>query len=128
MARDAEGAAAIGKVFDALADPTRRAVVEALLTGPRRAGELATDVGTSPPTMSRHLRVLLDAGVVADERPPDDARTRVFRLRPESMTALQAWLDQIQAHWDEQLQAFERHVDMRTSRTSPTSRNERKPR
>jgi DNA-binding transcriptional ArsR family regulator len=100
-------------VFEALADPTRRRVVEVLRTGARRAGELAEEAGTSRPTMSRHLRVLLAAGIVADERPADDARTRVFRLRPESMTALQAWLDQIQAHWDEQLQAFARHVDER---------------
>jgi DNA-binding transcriptional ArsR family regulator len=93
-------------------------VVEALGAGPRRAGELAAAAGTSAPTMSRHLRVLLDAGIVADERPPDDARTRVFRLRPDPMTALQAWLDQIQAHWDEQLQAFKRHVDDRNERNA----------
>jgi len=48
--------------------------------------------------MSRHLRVLLQAGIVADERPPLDARARVFRLRPESIVAVQAWLDQLQAH------------------------------
>jgi hypothetical protein len=66
--------------------------------------------------MSRHLRVLLDAGIVADERPAHDARARVFRLRPDGMTALQAWLDQIQAHWDEQLQSFKRHVEARHER------------
>jgi DNA-binding transcriptional ArsR family regulator len=102
-----------GQVFEALADPTRRIIIELLGEGPRRAGELAAAAGTSPPTMSRHLRVLLDAGVVADERPPGDARVRVFRLRPESMTAVQAWLDQIQAHWNEQLQSFKRHVEKR---------------
>jgi DNA-binding MarR family transcriptional regulator len=58
--------------------------------------------------MSRHLRVLLRAGLVADERPDSDARARVFRLRPQSLAALQAWLDQLQAHWDEQLAAFKR--------------------
>lgn len=108
----------VGKVFGALADPTRRRVVETLGSGPRRAGELAVAAGTSPPTMSRHLRVLLAAGIVVDERPADDARTRVFRLRPDSMTALQAWLDQIQAQWDEQLQAFKRHVDGRNERNA----------
>jgi DNA-binding transcriptional ArsR family regulator len=122
VVQDGQASVAVEKVFEALADPTRRAVVEALRTGPRRAGELAAAAGTSPPTMSRHLRVLLAAGVVADERPPHDARTRVFRLRPESMTALQAWLDQIRAHWDEQLQSFKRHVDERNER------NERIPR
>ena len=106
----------IDQLFDALADATRRSVIELLGSGPRRAGELAAAAGTSPPTMSRHLRVLLDAGVVADDRPRTDARTRVFRLRPESMIAVQAWLDQIQAHWDEQLVSFKRHVERRTKR------------
>jgi len=106
----------VDEVFIALADPTRRSVVELLGSGPRRAGELAAAAGTSPPTMSRHLRVLLDAGIVADERPASDARTRVFRVRPESMVVLQAWLDQIQAHWDEQLESFKHHVERRTKR------------
>jgi DNA-binding transcriptional ArsR family regulator len=108
--------APVEKVFDALADPTRRSVVELLGSGPRRAGDLAAAAGTSPPTMSRHLRVLLDAGIVADERPRHDARTRVFRLRPESLTAVQAWLDQIQAEWGEQLASFKRHVERRKKR------------
>ncbi|MBA3286896.1 MAG: winged helix-turn-helix transcriptional regulator [Acidimicrobiia bacterium] len=104
----------VDKLFDALADPTRRSVIELLGSGPRRAGELAAAAGTSPPTMSRHLRVLLDAGVIGDERLRSDARARVFRLRPESMTAVHAWLDQIQARWDEQLVSFKRHVERRT--------------
>lgn len=106
----------VDKVFDALADPTRRLVVELLGSGPRRAGELAAAAGMSPPTMSRHLRVLLAAGVVSDERPASDARTRLFRVRPESMLTLQAWLDQLQAQWDEQLQSFKHHVERRAKR------------
>jgi len=98
-------------VLEALADPTRRMVVEALGRGPRRAGELAATAAVSPPSMSRHLRVLLAAGLVADERPSSDARTRVFRLRPESVVGLRAWLDQLQAEWDEHLQSFKRHVE-----------------
>ena len=98
-------------LLQALADPTRLGVVQLLSTGPRRAGELAAASGLSAPAMSKHLRVLLKAGVVADERPADDARVRIFRLRPESVVALQAWLDQLQAHWDEQLQSFKRHVE-----------------
>jgi len=66
--------------------------------------------------MSRHLRVLLDAGVVTDARPSDDARARVFSLRPESLAAVQAWLDQIKAHWDEQLGAYRRYVEERSRR------------
>jgi DNA-binding transcriptional ArsR family regulator len=107
---------AVDKVFDALSDPKRRLVVELLGSGPRKAGELAAAAGMSPPTMSRHLRILLAAGVVSDERPASDARTRLFQVRPESMLTLQAWLDQLQAQWDEELKAFKRHVERRTKR------------
>ena len=99
------------RFFVALSDPTRRRVVELLGDRPRRAGELARAAGTSDPVMSRHLRILLEAGVVADERVPDDARLRIFHLRREPVLALQAWLDQLQAHWSEQLGAFKRHVE-----------------
>jgi DNA-binding transcriptional ArsR family regulator len=101
----------VAPVFVALADPTRRRVVELLGERARRAGELSTAAGTSAPVMSRHLRTLLEAGLVVDERVPDDARLRVFRLRREPVLALQAWLDQLQAHWNEQLGAFKRHVE-----------------
>lgn len=94
-----------------LADPTRRRVIELLGNRAHRAGELAAAAGTSAPVMSRHLRILLEAGFVTDERVPDDARLRVFRLRPEPVAALHAWIDQLQAHWNEQLGAFKRHVD-----------------
>ena len=101
----------VDALFGLLADPTRRGVVQLLSEGPRNAGEIASAAGVSGPTMSRHLRVMLQAGLIADERHPDDARVRVFRLRPESMAGLQAWLDQIQAHWSEQLASFKRHVE-----------------
>lgn len=106
----------LSPLFEALADPTRQQVVQLLSAGPRRAGELASASGTSPPTMSRHLRVLLEAGIVADERPPQDARARVFRLRPESIVAVQSWLDQLQADAEEQLASFKRHVERRSTR------------
>lgn len=61
--------------------------------------------------MSRHLRVLLRAGIVGDERPSDDARTRVFWLRPESMAPLREWLDELQAASDEQLASFKQHLE-----------------
>ena len=105
--------AAVDRVFNALADPTRRSVVELLGSQPRRAGELAAATRTSPPTMSRHLRVLLDAGIATDERPKEDARARVFRLRPESMQAVNDWLGQLQKEWDAQLRSFKRHVERR---------------
>jgi DNA-binding transcriptional ArsR family regulator len=101
----------VQRFFHALADPTRRRVIEVLGDGAHRAGELARVAGTSAPVMSRHLRVLLEAGLVADERVPGDARLRVFRLRREPVLELQAWLDQLQAHWNEQLGAFKRYVE-----------------
>jgi DNA-binding transcriptional ArsR family regulator len=110
MAKECED---LPDVFAALADPARRQVVQLLGQAPRRAGELAAAVGMSPPAMSRHLRILLEAGLVTDERTTRDARLRYFRLRPESMVALRAWLDQLQAHWDEQLASFRRHVEAR---------------
>jgi DNA-binding transcriptional ArsR family regulator len=95
VSQDAGGTA--GTVIEALGDPVRRQVVAALSGGPRRAGELAAEVGLSAPAMSRHLRVLLAARVIDDERLDEDARARVFRLRPESITAVRRWLDQILA-------------------------------
>jgi DNA-binding transcriptional ArsR family regulator len=94
-----------------LADPTRRQVVRLLSAQPQRAGDLARAAGVSAPVISRHLRILLAAGVVADERVPGDARVRVFRLRREPLTALQAWLDQLQAQWNEQLGSFKRYLE-----------------
>jgi DNA-binding transcriptional ArsR family regulator len=102
--------------LQALADPTRLQVVELLSVQPRRASELADALGVSRPSLSKHLRVLLRAGVVADSRPADDARARLFRLRPESVVAVRAWLDQLQAHWDEQLGAFKAHVERKGTR------------
>jgi len=98
-------------VLQALAEPTRLAVIQLLSSGPHRAGELAQAAHVSSPTMSKHLRVLLESGLVADERVADDARLRVFRLQPEPIVALRAWLDQLQAQWDEQLRSFKRHVE-----------------
>jgi DNA-binding transcriptional ArsR family regulator len=103
----------LAPVLTALADPTRRRVVQLLREGPRRAGELAAASGTSAPAMSRHLRVLLEAGIVTDERPSHDARTRVFWLRPESITPLRDWLDELQSASDAQLASFKRHVEGR---------------
>jgi len=84
-----------GMVIEALADPSRRQIVALLSGGPRRAGELAAETGMSAPAMSRHLRVLLSALVITDERIDEDARARVFRLRPASIKVAQSWLDQL---------------------------------
>lgn len=106
----------IDDTFAALADPTRRRVVELLREAPRRASELADDVAMSRPALSRHLRVLRGSGLVEAETLADDARGRVYRLRPDRFAALQAWLDQVQAYWSEQLGSFAEHVDRRQAR------------
>ena len=98
-------------VFEALADPTRRRVVQLLGARPHRAGELADATGMSQPAMSRHLKILLTSGIVEDERVPEDARIRMFKLQPESLVAVQAFLDQLQAEWRTQLRSFKRHVE-----------------
>ncbi|MEM7341949.1 MAG: metalloregulator ArsR/SmtB family transcription factor [Actinomycetota bacterium] len=98
-------------VFEALADPTRREVIRLLGPGPRRAGELAAEIGASPSALSRHLKLLLDASIVTDERVPEDARVRMFRLRPDALGGVQAYLDQLQAEWRDELQSFKRHVE-----------------
>jgi DNA-binding transcriptional ArsR family regulator len=105
--------AQLAAVLRALADGTRLTAVELLAQGPRRAGQLADELDVTPPTMSKHLRVLLDAGIVIDERHPEDSRVRIFRIRQGSIVSIRAWLDQIQAHWDEQLGSFKHHVEGR---------------
>jgi len=96
LMRDHRDATA-GTVIEALGDPVRRQVVTLLSGGPRRAGEIAAEIGMSAPAISRHLRVLLQALVIEDERIEADARARLFRLRPQSITAARAWLDEILA-------------------------------
>lgn len=92
----------------ALADPTRRRVVELLRERPRRAGELARRASTSAPAMSRHLRVLRAGGLVEVEPLDTDARIRVYRLRRQPFEALERWLP---AFWDEQLDSFKAHAE-----------------
>lgn len=95
----------------ALADPLRRRVVELLAEAPRRAGELALSVGTSPATMSKHLRVLRDNGVVIDSHPDFDARVRIYSLRSAPMADLREWLSLTERGWAEQLGAFAEHLE-----------------
>lgn len=104
-------ASALDGTLAALADPTRRRVVELLQRGPRRAGDLAAASRVSAPAMSRHLRVLRQRGLVEEERAEADARVRVYRLRPKPFTDLQAWLHQIESFWTDQLGAFKVHAE-----------------
>lgn len=101
----------VDSTLAALADPVRRRSVELLAERPRRAGELATDVGVSAPVMSRHLRVLRTADLVEEEHPPFDARVRIYSLRPHPMGELRAWLADAEAGWTQQLTVFKDHVE-----------------
>jgi DNA-binding transcriptional ArsR family regulator len=92
----------------ALADPTRRRVVELLRDRPRRAGELAVRTRTSAPAMSRHLRMLRTSGLVEATLSDEDARVRVYQLRPDRLRAIHAWLD---SFWAGQLDSFKAHVE-----------------
>lgn len=103
----------LDRTFTALADPTRRGVVDLLRKRPRRAGELAEAFGMSPPAMSRHLRVLRRTGLIEDAAVEDDARVRLYRLKPEPFSALREWLDQVELFWAGQLDAFKHHVEKR---------------
>lgn len=97
----------------ALADPTRRQVVELLRHERLRPSEIAEALALSRPAISRHLRVLRDAGVVVEEVVEEDARARVYELRREPFDDLQGWLGEVEGFWAEQLQGFKAHVERR---------------
>lgn len=101
----------IDRTFLALADPTRRGVVELLRAEPKRAGELAAAFEMSPPAMSRHLRVLRKTGLVEEQELEDDARVRVYRLRPERFRELGEWVREVEQFWEGQLDAFKAHAE-----------------
>jgi DNA-binding transcriptional ArsR family regulator len=84
----------------ALADPTRRLVFEKLKSGPKPVGAIARGLPVSRPAVSQHLKVLKDAGLVADQ--PDGTR-RVYYIDPKGLGQLRAWLDQF---WDRALASF----------------------
>jgi DNA-binding transcriptional ArsR family regulator len=101
----------LDQTLTALAEPTRRRVVELLLVKPRRPTELSEAFAMSPPAMSRHLRVLRQTGLIEEQRDDDDARVRVYRLRPEPFRDLQTWLERMETFWEEQLGSFKNHVE-----------------
>lgn len=100
----------LDRTLAALAVPCRRQIVELLREAPRRAGELADATGATFPAMSRHLRALRESGLVAEERDAFDSRVRVYRLCPEPMAELKAWLAETDALWARQLKAFKAHL------------------
>ena len=92
--------------------------MELLHERPQRAGELVAAFEVSAPAISRHLRVLRRSGLVEEHGVEDDARVRVYQLRQEPFVALQAWLDQVQAFWTDQLGAFKEHVERMSKGTA----------
>ena len=90
--------------FAALGDPTRRLIFERVARGPSAVGTLAAGLPVSRPAVSQHLRVLKEAGLVAET--PDGAR-RIYRLDPRGIAAMREWLDN---HWATALAAFEQFV------------------
>jgi DNA-binding transcriptional ArsR family regulator len=92
-------------VMTALADPTRRAVFEAVAARPRPVGELAGELPVTRPAVSQHLRVLLDAGLVTVRA---EGTRRIYAADPQGLRALRAWLDGM---WATALQAFAAHIE-----------------
>jgi DNA-binding transcriptional ArsR family regulator len=91
--------------FVALADPTRRKVFERLAAGPRAVGEIARGLPVSRPAVSQHLKVLKEAGLVADRA---EGARRVYHIDPKGLGAMRAWLDRF---WDVALEAFKAELE-----------------
>ena len=111
MPSSASARAAIDSTFAALADPARRRVVELLRQEPKRAGDIAAGLGMSAPATSRHLRLLHRTGLVEAMSVEEDARVRIFRLRPEPFVELQDWLAEVERFWAGQLEAFRTYTE-----------------
>lgn len=99
--------------FAALAHPTRRAAVGLLRRGPRCAGELAEELGSTPAGLSRHLRVLRESGLVGEDASATDGRVRLLRLERESFEALRTWIEDVETFWTGQLASFKAHAEGR---------------
>jgi DNA-binding transcriptional ArsR family regulator len=95
-------------LFDTLADPCRRRILTLLLEGEHSAGDLVAALRMSQPAVSKHLKVLREAGF-AEVRA--DAQRRLYRLRPEPMAEIDAWLEPFRRYWAGKLDALERYLD-----------------
>lgn len=94
-------------VLRALADDSRRTILEALAGGPATAGELAALLPIARPGVSRHLRVLREAGLVEVHQ---EAQRRIYGLRPEPLAEVDEWLNQYRALWEHRLDALHTEV------------------
>lgn len=113
--------------FSALADPTRRAVLDLLRRGGQPAGDIATAFPISRPAISKHLRVLREAHLVSEHR---EGRRRLYRLNAEPLRAVDAWLDQYRDFWRTQLSGLKTFVEKEEARKgrgrSPEKKHSRK--
>jgi DNA-binding transcriptional ArsR family regulator len=103
-------------VLDVIAEPTRRRILDVVREGERSVGELVDELGMHQPGVSRHLRVLRDAGLVEVRR---DAQRRLYRLRPEPLMELDAWLEPYRAEWSARLDSLERHLQRTATPIAP---------
>jgi DNA-binding transcriptional ArsR family regulator len=94
--------------FDVLAEPTRRRILDDVRDRERSVGELVARLHLSQPGVSKHLRVLREAGLVEVRK---DAQRRLYRVRPEPLEEIDAWIAPYRKLWDERLDALERHLE-----------------
>jgi DNA-binding transcriptional ArsR family regulator len=95
-------------VFEIVAEPTRRRILDLLLTGERPVGDLVADLGMSQPGVSRHLRVLREAGLVTSRT---DAQRRLYSVNPEPLAELDEWLAPYRRLWARSLDRLAAHLD-----------------
>lgn len=95
-------------VFRAIAEPTRRRLLDELSRGSRTAGALARRFPSSRPAVARHLRVLRQAGLVRARR---DGRNRIYELTPRPLRTVRTWIDRYEAFWSERLDELARYVE-----------------
>ena len=103
-------------VFEIIAEPNRRAILSLLVSSEQSVGDIERQLRMPQPTVSKHLRVLRDAGFVESTI---DAQWRLYRLRPEPLQEVDAWLAPFRQFWSAHVDALERHLD-RMDRKSPT--------
>lgn len=95
-------------MFEIIAEPNRRAILSLLVSSQRSVGEIERQLGMPQPTVSKHLRVLRDAGFVESTV---DAQRRLYRLKPEPLQEIDAWLAPFRRFWSAHVDALERHLD-----------------
>ena len=105
-------------VFEIIAEPNRRAILSLLVSSQQSVGEIERELGMTQPTVSKHLRVLREGGFVESTV---DAQRRLYRLKPESLQELDAWLVPFRRFWSAHVNALERHLDRMEQATQTKS-------